>query len=143
VKHTDAYNNAIFLSNVLIGYGNNVSLWFEWSLNENIIFWDIETRSGTVLYPGIFQYRPADITPLSLRLSESASISQNGSFAYINLAIDTQSTWVIFDGIFGEYPEVVTIKYSSKSNTSSYDCLISQDLNGFTGYITGMLLIKA
>ena len=123
----------------MIGFGPNVSLRFDWDLAQGVDFWDLTTRTGEVFYPPMFKYTSADINPLSLRLfgQPEPFVSQNGSFAYINLLEGSESSWLVFDGVFGKYSEFTTISYIDETGTMEYRCLIAEDLNGDSGYITG------
>ena len=75
-----------------------MSVVFEWSLGETVVFWDTITRGGQVSYPAELQYTVPVLSDRTLRYrDEVVKLSQNQMFGFINSEPD-KSYWIVMRG---------------------------------------------
>ena len=130
---------------IVLGYGLELPLNLLWDINNTVYAnTGLDTWTGQTVIPSLLSYEPPEIYNGTLRRWDEATTrwSEDGSFAFVNLASDAASTWLTFEGNFGYFPDQVTISYRLDATANeSYACITSSDLTGYTGAIHSTYII--
>ena len=128
-------------THIALGYGGNLSIVFNWTLHENVEYWDLSTRTGHVTYDTSLTYQPPSLIPRTLKLRDATlKFSQDNSFSYVTLDATTHATgvsWLTFNGNFGHYIDDARVFYRDKWNdVNIFECKMEVDLEGYVGSMT-------
>ena len=126
------------------GYGSNLSVAIPWSVEPGVEMSTGYPSTGWLVSLPSFGYPAPVLTNRTLRfnVSSNVTLSPDGSYATVTMPGTGLSQWLTFEGIFGDFPNEVSVSYSSDNDT--FACVTTPDpyvLNGPSGSITDTSIV--